>query len=187
MTDIATVRRKIGDRTKAQRDIATANGRDRVINLQYQNVFDVVVQVNEAEVTTGFTLQSEAGRIVFDTAPTEGVPIVVDYLYAAFTNQEITDLLESEGGVKGAVIACLEELTVDTARFYDFTQGETTEKRSQVFDNLMDLLESYRKQKAADDEAERRGSGMKMGRRTVKARRHREKGHYHPTYGSRNV
>lgn len=168
---ISIVRRKIGDRPKAQRDIVTGNSVDRVITLQHQNVFSVVVQVGGVEMTTGFEVQAEAGRIIFETAPAEGASVAIDYLYAAYTDQEITDLLDETGSIDGTVIACLEELTMETARFYDFTQGETSEKRSQVFDNLMKLLADYKGRKDAQDAEERRGSGMRVGKRHVGSKR----------------
>lgn len=168
MSDIATVRRKIGDRPKAQNDILEGNGVDRVIDLQHGNVWDVIVRVGEAELpNTEYTIDSQPGRITFTTPPEQAASVRISYLYAAYTDDELTELLTSEGGVTGAVIACLEELTMETARFYDFTQGETSEKRSQVFKNLVELLNSYKTQKANEDATAKRGSGLTIGKRTV--------------------
>ncbi len=162
MSEIATIRRRIGDKVKAQKDIATGNGKDRSFHLQYQNVFNVIVAILDTEQTVGtdYTLDSEGGRVIFNAPPALNAEVTFDYNYAAYTDAEISEL-NQELGIDGATVAVLEELTADTARFYDYTQGETSNKRSQVFDHLMKLLDSYREMA----EKTRRGSGVRFGKR----------------------
>lgn len=169
MSEIAAIRRKIGDKVKAQRDIVMGNSGERTIHLQYESVFEVIVQIDYVEKTEGvdYSVDYQAGRIVFQNPPVEGERVTVDYLYAAYSNEELQGLIDETGSVNGAVIACLEELTMETARFYDFTQGETSEKKSQVFKNLMALLDSYRAKETADNETKSKGSGVSVGKRTV--------------------
>lgn len=168
MSNIATFRRKISDRVKAGKDIIEGNGVDRIVSLQNKNVWDVVIAANGDEVDpVDYSVDAEPGRISFNTAPANGVAVSINYLYATYSDTEIEALVAETGDVDGAVIAALEELTMDTARFYDFTQGETSEKRSQVFKNLLALLDNYRTKKKEDDEVARRGSGLKVGRRTT--------------------
>jgi hypothetical protein len=161
MSDIATVRRRIGDRTKAQRDIATGNGIDRSFHLQYENVFSVIVMVADQEmaVDVDYALDGAAGRVIFVNPPADKARVQFDYNYAAYTDDEMLELLNETGSVNGATIAALEELTADSARLFDFTQGETTNKRSQVFDHLVKLLERY--QKAEADSGGSTGTGGK--------------------------
>lgn len=169
MNKIAAIRRKIGDKVKAQRDIVMGNSGERTIHLQYESVFEVIVQIDYVEQTEGtdYSVDYQAGRIVFQNPPVEGSRVTIDYLYAAYSNEELQGLIDETGSVNGAVIACLEELTMETARFYDFTQGETSEKKSQVFKNLMALLDSYRAKETADNEAASKGSGVSIGKRTI--------------------
>ena len=165
MSEIATIRRRVGDRSKAQKDIATGNGKDRSYHLQYQNVFALIVTVNDTEVTEGndYTVDGPGGRVIFSAPPALDAVVTFDYNYAAYTDQEIQDLIDETGNTDSATVAILEELTADTARFYDYTQGETTNKRSQVFDHLMKLLENYR---TKADKA-RKGSGVRFGKRSA--------------------
>lgn len=161
MTDIATIRRRIGDRPKAQNDIMEGNGVDRVIDLQHGNVWDVIVRIGETEIpAANYTVDAEPGRITFNAPPDQAAAIRISYLYATYTDEEIQELID-EYGLDGATIAILEELTADTARFHDYSQGETSSKRSQVFDHLLKLLENYR----AKATAAKRGSGLRIGKR----------------------
>lgn len=163
MSEIATIRRRVGDRSKAQKDIATGNGKDRSYHLQYQNVFGLIVTVEgtEVQINNDYTLDGAGGRVIFSAPPAEGANVSFDYNYAAYTDDEIQDLLD-EQGLDGATVAILEELTADTARFYDYSQGETTNKRSQVFDHLMKLLADYRSKSTAS----KKGSGVRFGKRS---------------------
>lgn len=163
MNELATLRRRVGDRTKAQRDIATGNGADRSFHLQYQNVFNVTVLVAAvAADPTTYTVDSPGGRVIFNVAPAEGAEVAFDYNYAAYTDAELQEILDDEG-LAGATVAVLDELIADSARLYDYTQGETTNKRSQVFDHLLKLQERYTKAW----ETSKRGSGIRFGKRAA--------------------
>lgn len=169
MSDIATLRRRIGDRPKAQRDIATGNGADRSFHLQFENVYSVIVTINDVEkaINIHYALDGPAGRIIFIDAPIADARVQIDYNYAAYTDQEITELVTETGSVDGATVAMLEELTADSARFYDFTQGETTNKKSQVFDHLVKLLERYQTAIANGGTGlTKRRSGIRFGKRS---------------------
>lgn len=183
-TEIKAVRRKIGDSVKSERENVTGTGRNRIVKLQNNNVFAVFVTIDDVE-TTGFTVHDTAGRIVFAVPPAEGSSVIIDYLYAAYTDAELQSLID-DYGVNGAAIACLEELLVDTARFYDFTQGETTEKRSQVFENLNKVLTQLKASVDTNPDGSNVSSGVVIGKRSVGGRRAvREAGHKHDGYASR--
>lgn len=69
-----------------------------------------------------------------------------------FSDPELDEIWVEAGEVMSkAIFLCLEEITIDVARFNDYTQNETTEKRSQVFDHLMDKLLPYWKAKAEEE------------------------------------
>lgn len=47
----------------------------------------------------------------------------------------------------GAVVECLQELLVNAAKFNDYTLGQTSEKKQQIFDNLRMMLDYWTAQK----------------------------------------
>lgn len=51
---------------------------------------------------------------------------------------------EADGDFNEAVAICFEELMVNAAKFADYTQNESSEKRSQIFANLSKLADRYR-------------------------------------------
>ena len=165
--EISKVRRRIGDRVKNAVDVATGNGTDRVFNLRFNNVFDEVIKINNVEQTTGYTVNGSAGSVTFDTAPGD-VEVEMSYNYAAYTDTEIGGLIDSEG-VGGAVMECLKELLADTARFYDYTEGQTTARKSQVFDHLKELLKTYN----AENDTFVATDGSSLGGLTIGTRTHR--------------
>lgn len=57
-----------------------------------------------------------------------------------YSDDEIEQLIK-DFGVGGAVIEILNELLAGSAKFYDYTQGQTTDRRSQVFEHLKHLLD----------------------------------------------
>jgi hypothetical protein len=70
----------------------------------------------------------------------------------AFSDPELDEIwVEAGESMSKAIFLCLEEITIDAARFNDYTQNETTEKRSQVFDHLMSKLLPYWKAKAEEE------------------------------------
>lgn len=62
----------------------------------------------------------------------------------AFSNPELdrlyTRALADDGGYDLAVVYALRQLLADQAKFTDYTAGETSESRSQVFKHLERLL-----------------------------------------------
>lgn len=144
-TQVSKLRRRIGDRAKAQKEVATGNGTERSFNLQYRNVWGLIVAVDGTEKTLGadYTVDTDAGRVIFTVAPASGAAVTFDYQWGAFSDTELQDLIDTEGEAS-APVAALEELLADTARFYDYTQDQTTSKRSQVFDHLLKMLEYHK-------------------------------------------
>ena len=154
MTDqeLSAFRRRIGDKPKPNQETFTATGGSGVFDLAYSGVGSVVVTVDGVlkTVTTDYTVDADAGTVTFvpGKIPPDGAVVSVQYVYCAFTDQELTDLF-NEYGLTGGVIEAIRELLANSAKLYDYTQGATEAKLSQVFSNLEKLLNSYIK--AADD------------------------------------
>lgn len=55
--------------------------------------------------------------------------------------------VEAGESMTKAILIALEELMVDAARFNDYTQNDTQEKRSQVFDHIAKVLVPYYQKK----------------------------------------
>lgn len=54
-----------------------------------------------------------------------------------FSDPQLDDIwVEAGGNLTRALLICFEELMLDAARFNDYTQNETQEKKQQVFENL---------------------------------------------------
>lgn len=69
----------------------------------------------------------------------------------AFSNAEIEDTYEEQGeSVLKTVVALIDELLMSASRLTDYTQNATSEKRSQVFDQLTRMRTIYEGQVSAD-------------------------------------
>lgn len=158
---VAIVRRKIGDKAKAQKDVSTGNGVERSYHLEYENAWGLIVVVGgaEKESPADYTLDDQAGRVVFEEAPADGALISIDYQWAAFTDPEIEALITETGSVDGAVVEALEELTVNASRLYDYRRDQTSVSRSQIYKQLKEMLDYYR------DQAKAKRSGVKIRKR----------------------
>lgn len=137
--EIAQVRRRIGDSRKVFVERHIGNGEQAIFKLEKSNVFDLEVKINNVVVTEDYAL-NDAGQVIFTTAPSQGDNIDFSYAYAGYTDNQLKDLINTYG-VDGTAVECLHELLADSAKFYDYSQGQTTDKRSQIFDHLKDLLE----------------------------------------------
>ena len=157
-SEIEQVRRRIGDSLKSNTEIITADG-GVMFAMQYKNIDDVVILVDNSKLTDkDYTINQKSGQIVFLTAPTSGSVINITYSYSGYLKADIEALIANYG-VDGAVIECLNELLVDSARFYDYSQGQTTDRRSQIFDHLRTLLDK------AERDAGIKGGEVVIGKR----------------------
>ena len=139
-SEIEQVRRRIGDSVKGNTEMQLGDGSTVLFGLAFKNVANVVIRKNAVVVPdTDYTVNSKSGQVVFNTAPAQNASLQFDYTYSAYTDQEISEMIDVYG-VSGSVVECLNELLVDSARFYDYSQGQTTDKRSQIFEHLKTLL-----------------------------------------------
>lgn len=101
--------------------------------------------------------QNTLRRRVGDTGATE-----------AFSDDELQDAFdEALEDLDSSTVILLEWLIADAAKFNDYTAGQTSEKKSQVFDHLNKLLQRYEGKVAASNTS----PGMKIvGMRSVPPR-----------------
>lgn len=164
--EISRVRRRIGDGEKHGLDSFTGDGETTTLNLEFKNVYAVEVTINQATLPpVAYTLNQKAGKLILEAAPAQDDKIIVNYKYAGYTDEDI-EVLINNYGVEGAIVEALQELLVDSARLYDYQQGQTVDKRSQVFDHLKDLLKS-----AKDDFVATKSNGVRLGRRNPDERK----------------
>jgi hypothetical protein len=143
-TNIAKFRRKVGDKVKADKDVATANGNETQWHLRHENVFGVQVFSGADMLTneTDYTIDSEAGVVTLVSAPADGAVVSFLYKFAAFTDDEITSLI-SEYGLDGAVIEGLREMLADSSKLMNYKQGDTEVEYSVIFKQVKQLLDYY--------------------------------------------
>lgn len=141
VTEIEQVRRKIGDSQKSNTEMLNCDGVTTLFDAKYKNLDQVKVFLDGKELIQNkdYTVNEKSGQISFSRAPKAGSALELTYLYSGYLNADIEALVDKYG-IQGAVVECLDELLVDSARFYDYSQGQTTDKRSQIFDHLKELL-----------------------------------------------
>ncbi len=138
MTDLEKLRLLIGDQIYQQIDNAVGNGVTVLFQLKFQNIQNASVKVN-GTLTTAYTLEAKSGFIRFTAAPTDGHAIIIEYEYSAFTDTELTDILNDCGSVKSAALFCIDCLMADAARRFSYTRGASTMNVNEVFEQLKEL------------------------------------------------
>lgn len=157
---IEHVRRRIGDSVKANTELFTSDGRKKLLSMAYKNLFDVKITINTTLLPSDeYAVSQEAGKVILNTIPEQDAEIIVEYKYAGFSDDYIKGLIESYGA-DGAVVEAIGTLLADSARFYDYTQGQTVDRRSQIFDHLKDLH-----QMAKEEVNAKTNSGFSIGNR----------------------
>lgn len=156
MDDLTKFRRKIGDKVKADKDVATGNGSTTQWHLRHENVFDLQVFIGTTlqVIGTNYTLDSSSGAVDFIAAPADEQRVTFIYKFACFTDEEAQQLI-TEYGLDGAVIEALREILADSSRLMNYKQGETEVEYSVVFKQTKELLEYYEnKMLSAIDDAD---------------------------------
>lgn len=70
---------------------------------------------------------------------------VGDQAETTWTDSELNAIYtEAAGNFNEAIAICYEELMGNAAKFADYTQNESSEKKSQIFNNLAKLAGYYR-------------------------------------------
>jgi hypothetical protein len=159
---IKVVRRAIGDREKADENLLVANASIEDFQLRHQNVWNVRVYFNGVMQEAGFTVNEEAGVLVFVTPPADGVEIRVTYSYAALSDAELTDLINNYGE-DAAIITALEAILADVSKQRDYKEADSEVKNSQVFEQVRKLLDYHTKKMYENNLA--KNGGVSKGRR----------------------
>jgi hypothetical protein len=155
MTDLDTFKRRVGYRVQAAQDSFTGNDDDRLFQLTFENISDVVVQVDDAPYPTDrVTVDAAAGLVKLPGAPGDGSVISITYKYAPFTDDEANELIAAYG-LDRAVIEALREILANTARLRNYKQGDTEVDNSQVFKQVKQLLDHYVTEYQSNESAER--------------------------------
>lgn len=79
----------------------------------------------------------------------------------------------ADAGYEGARVLAVQQLIANAAKFSDYTANESSEKKSQIFKNLKDLLDIY-KADLADVVESAAGANVRMGKTTKKPPRRKE-------------
>lgn len=143
VNEILQVRRRVGDKAKDATETFEYQGQNG-IPLSHNNVSNVSVAVNGTAIaSTAFTVNAAAGLVTLNDDTASGDDTVsITYVHAAYSDVEIGALID-QYGEKGAVVEILNELLADSAKMFDYSNGATEEKQSQIFKNLKQLLELY--------------------------------------------
>jgi len=68
-----------------------------------------------------------------------------------FSDAEIQDTFDEQGNMLKTVVALIDELLISAARMTDYTQNATSEKRSQVFEQLKQVRAVHQARIDAED------------------------------------
>lgn len=103
LTDIERVRIKIADKSSIVREIDEGDGVARVFKLGNENVMAspaLQVWVNDILQTDpgDYSVDLTNGIVTFTAAPTLNIDIVFQYYWTLFTDNEIQDFLDENGG-----------------------------------------------------------------------------------------
>lgn len=64
-----------------------------------------------------------------------------------FSDDDLDTIWEDAGESRAqAVLECLQELMANAAKFNDYTIGQTSEKKQQIFENLRMMVDYWREQ-----------------------------------------
>jgi hypothetical protein len=143
-TNLELLRKELADPYKSAFDQNSGDGETTVFKLSHKNVkagsYSVYVGNDEQTETTEYSIDREEGIITFVTAPTSGVEIKVEYIFSAFSDEELTEFLSLENNnISKTLVRCIDILLMDAARRFDYSVGRADLKPSQVFDNLLRL------------------------------------------------
>ncbi len=79
----------------------------------------------------------------------------------------------ADAAYEGARVMAVQQLLANSAKFTDYTANESSEKKSQIFKNLQDLLKIYKED--LDEVIEyAAGSNVRIGRSSTKPPRRKE-------------
>jgi len=165
MDNKTTIRNRIGDQPKVEVERYIGDGTITAFVIHGKNPFDFEVLINDVT-ETNFVFDSEISKLIFDTAPDTDAVIVIKYKSAAFTDAELDSILTtSKNDVDVATAETLRQALGNQARMVSFQHGDRSVSMSDIFKNLMSLLNSY--EKRISNEGANTGASFIIGERTM--------------------
>lgn len=150
MATIAKLRLKILDRPQVVLDerVGSGDGSARVFRLGHAPVMadTVVVRVGGVEQVEGedFELDCSTGRLTFAEPPADGDAVVASYDFAAFSDAELQQFLDSaNGNMALAAGEALRTLVSDRARLVSWSRGDMKVDYDRLRKDLTDIAERY--------------------------------------------
>ena len=165
MSMIDTIRKRIGDEPKTEVERYVGNGTNKGFTVHGNNPFSFVITVNGVQ-NTAFDYDAEIKKILFETAPANESVIEIKYKSAAFTDDELQAIyVESGSDIDQATAESLRQAMGSQARMVTFQHGDRSVSMSDIFKNLMSLLNSY--EKKISNAGANSGSSFAIGTRTM--------------------
>lgn len=164
---ISVIRKRIGDKPKTEVQKFVGNGTAVAFDIAKDNAYDFVVTVGAVVTPSGdYTYDAEIQKLIFDTAPDSNEQFDVKYKYAAFTDDELEDILGLvDDDIDQATAEALRQVLGDQARMVTFTHGDRTVSMSDVFKNLSSLLDKY--ERKVTNAGANSGTGFSVGTREM--------------------
>lgn len=163
--DNDTIRKRIGDTPKTEVEQYIGNGALTGFDIHATNPFNFEITIDD-EATTAFTYDADIKKVLFDAAPDNESVIKIKYKTAAFTDDELTAIGSASGDdLDKATAEALRQALGDQARMVSFQHGDRSVSMSDIFKNLMSLLNSY--EKRISNSGSNSGSSFAIGKRTL--------------------
>ncbi len=130
MATVDDLRLKILDREQVVigERLGTGDGKNRVFKVKHTPIMKGTVRFyldNDEYQGPIDSLDYGTGKLTFYREPADGVMVMIDYQFAAFTDKELQKFLDnSNGNLALASAATLEALIADRARLITWSRGD---------------------------------------------------------------
>lgn len=167
MENVNTIRKRIGDEPKTDIERYLGNGIETGFDIHGKNAFDFEITMNDEVVPAeAYAYDSDINKLLFVTPPENEAILVVKYKTAAFTDAELTAIINaSASDVDLATAEALRQALGSQSRMVSFQHGDRSVSMSDIFKNLMSLLNSY--EKKSSNSGANSGSSVTSGVRTL--------------------
>lgn len=163
--DKDTIRKRIGDEPKTEIEQYVGNGSLTGFDIHGSNPFGFEITVNDTP-NTAFEYDADIKKVIFETAPANESVVKIKYKTAAFTDAELDAIIAGSGdNIDVATAETLRQALGNQARMVSFQHGDRSVSMSDIFKNLMTLLNSY--EKRISNTGANSGSSFAIGKRTL--------------------
>lgn len=143
--EIATIRERIGDEAVKEIEKYASDGTRVDYAIHNKNPFSITVRVDDTP-NSDWTYDAELNKVIFNDAPANNTTIAITYLFAAFTDAEIQSMItKADSDLDVATAEALRRALGSQARMVSFQHGDRSVSLSDIFKNLMSLLDRYEK------------------------------------------